>query len=354
MMKILDRYIAKTVIASTAFVVLVLLGIQSFLELVQQFRHIGQARYNVLDALLYVPMQLPAQLYQLFPMAGFLGCLIGLGRLSTSSQLIVMRASGISIARIAGSVLKAAILMIVLVTAIGEWVGPKWQQAASAMRRNALQTDDNTLKSTWIRENNTFTRVGTITKNNTIANITRYQFDHQNHLINASFAKTGRLEKNGQWRLYDLTNTLFLKDHTRVQQQSEKTVNLLLKPNLQVQIETDPTMQSFFDLQRAIGYRKTIGLSANQLIYILWQRLLQPITSLIMICLGVPFVFGSLRSSTMGVKVMTGVVVGFAFYMMNQLFGPVTLVYQYPPILAAVTPTVIFGVVLLVLLMRVR
>ena len=354
-MRVLDRYIRKTIYAAIALVVLILLGIQSFLQLVQEFRHIGQAQYGVLNALLFVPMQLPAQFYQLFPMAGFLGCLIGLGRLATSSQLIVMRASGVSIFRIAASVLKAAIPLVVIVTLLGEWVGPAWQQQSMAMRQHALHENKQVMPtSVWMHEGHVYAHVAQITSPKTIKDIVLYRFDDHKRLVSATYAKTGELLPDGRWRLFDLSQTLFSKRHTKVVKKKTMIFNLLLKPNLQVQAEMSAAEQSMLSLYRAIQYRHEIGLSSNQLVYALIQRMLQPLTTIVMICLGVPFVFGSLRSATIGVKVLIGVVIGFVFYMLNQLFGPVTLIYQFPPLLAAILPTLFFTMILIILLVRVK
>ena len=353
-MTILDRYIRKTLYGATGFVTLILLGIQSFLLLVQEFRHIGQAHYGVWDVFLFVPMQLPAQFYQLFPMAGFLGCLIGLGRLATSSQLIVMRASGVSIGRITFGVIKAAIVMIVVATLLGEVLGPFWQQKSLNMRQHALHPEEQTLpKSIWLRQGNTYMHIAHIDSPTTISDITQYHFNAQDRLKKVSFAQKGTLNSKGQWTLYQLRHTHFYQSHTKVTKDSKESVNLLLRPNLQVQVSVAPAQQTMANLYRTIRYRQAIGLSVNQLIYSFVQRLLQPFTALVMICLGVPFVFGSLRSATMGVKVLIGVVMGFAFYMLNQLFGPITLVYQYPPVLAALTPTIIFTLILFGLLARI-
>ncbi len=122
-MRILDRYIRTNVIWSTFLVVLVLLGIESFIEFIGELPLIGTHQYGILAVFTYVSMQLPADLYQLFPIAGFIGSLIGLGRLASTSELIVIRAAGVSIARIIWSVIKAALWMIIVVTIIGEWQG---------------------------------------------------------------------------------------------------------------------------------------------------------------------------------------------------------------------------------------
>src|SRR5579863_724466 len=100
-MRILDRYICSAVIIATGLVVLTLLGIESFIEFIGELPSMGVANYGILSVFAYVAMQLPSDLYELFPIAGFLGSLIGLGRLASTSELVVMRAAGISIARIA-------------------------------------------------------------------------------------------------------------------------------------------------------------------------------------------------------------------------------------------------------------
>ncbi|MCK1890503.1 LptF/LptG family permease, partial [Legionella pneumophila] len=50
---------------------------------------------------------MPYQVYLFFPIASLLGCLVGLGVLANHSELVVMRAAGISIGQITGAVLKA-------------------------------------------------------------------------------------------------------------------------------------------------------------------------------------------------------------------------------------------------------
>jgi lipopolysaccharide export system permease protein len=44
----------------------------------------------------------------------------------------------------------------------------------------------------------------------------------------------------------------------------------------------------------------------------------------------------------MAARVLMGILTGFGFYMANEVFGPVALVYQLPPLLGAVTPSVLF------------
>ena len=354
-MNILDRYISRTIISSTLMVAAVIIGIQSFLSMIQQLHDVGLKNYTMLHAFMLVPMELPVQFYQLFPMAGFLGAMIGLGKLSTSSELIVMRAAGVSMKRIAWSVMKAAILMVIVMTLLGEGLGPVWQQQAEKMRYRDLYPAQNAalLNSIWLHENNSFTHIHKLVDGHTMEGITRYSFSPDGHLLKATSAESGHYVK-GVWQLSHLTHTYFTKNKITTANEDRGDLHVIFQSNLQVQMKVSSAQKTLKDLYHTIQYRQTIGLGVTQFIFLFWQRLLQPLTTLIMISLAVPFVFGSYRDVSMGVRIMGGVLVGFIFYMMNQLFGPITLVYQFPPFLAAVMPTCIFFVISAVLLMRAK
>lgn len=347
-MKILDRYIRRTVISTTLLVSLAFAAIQAFLALVQEFQYIGTNHYTLSKAFIFVPMQLPAQFYQLFPMVAFLGTMIGLGRLSSSSQLIVMRTSGVSIARIVWSVMKAAIIMIVVMTILGEGMGPVWQQKAENIHQTALypSSSHGILKSIWLHHGSSFTHIGELKNDNTMSNVTRYQFGSDGQLQRATYAQSGQMV-NGQWTLFNMKSTLFKGENTQSKTQYTDVLHIPFQPVLQVQMNMASAQQTLVDLYRTIHYRQSIGLGVNQFIFSFWQRLLQPFTSLVMIALAVPFVFGSFRSTSIAARIMIGVLFGFVFYILNQLLGPITLVYQFSPLWAAIIPTCFFCFVLL-------
>ena len=70
---------------------------------------------------------------------------------------------------------------------------------------------------------------------------------------------------------------------------------------------------------------------------------MQPLATLVMIGLAVPFIFGSLRTVTMGLRILIGVIIGFSFYTLNEFLGPFSLVYQVSPFWAAAMPVILFA-----------
>ena len=71
-----------------------------------------------------------------------------------------------------------------------------------------------------------------------------------------------------------------------------------------------------------------------------------------MMLLALSFVFGSMRSVTMGARIMLGVITGFLFYLSNETLGPLAVVYNLPPLLGALGPSFIFAAIAMLQLRR--
>ena len=70
--------------------------------------------------------------------------------------------------------------------------------------------------------------------------------------------------------------------------------------------------------------------------------------------LGISFIFGPLRESAMGTRIVTGVIIGFAFTFVQKLLSPASLVYGFSPIIATLGPIVVCFVVGYFLFRRAR
>lgn len=353
-MKILDRYIAKSIYSTVLLMSVIVLAVQSFLQLLQEMGGVGKNGFTMADAFLFAAMQLPIQFYTLFPIVAFLSVLIALSRLSLTSELTVIRASGVSVFRLAKSVMKASIVVVAAVTLLCEMVGPQLSYFADSRERSILEGIDNNalLHSIWLHQKNTFTHIESLVGTDKIVGITRYHFDHDNQMVRAIQASQGRLEKP-YWELENLRESIFSPTEVTTIAQPNDQLHLDFQPKLEVMMEDDVRERSLSGLSNTIHYLKNSGLNSSGYQFAFWQRVFQPIATLVLICLAIPFVFGSFRDAKMGQQIVLGTCLGFIFYMLNQLLGPITLVYQVPAFLSACTPTLLFLLLALVLLARV-
>ena len=81
-MRILDTYIAKTIIGGTLMVLLVLGALLAFVDFIAELDDVGKGQYGMLQAASFVLLSLPKRLYELFPTAVLIGSLLSLGTLA--------------------------------------------------------------------------------------------------------------------------------------------------------------------------------------------------------------------------------------------------------------------------------
>lgn len=341
---ILQRYIAKTIVLASAMVIFAVLGLSFFIELLTELRDIGTGDYGFQQALMHVLLKLPHDLYQFFPMLVLLGGVLGLGILSAHHELIVMRTSGVPISKIIRAVLLAAFILIILATLLGELIAPRAIFLGEKLKQSAENEGQAvaTASGVWVHEGNNFLHIDRMIGRHHLEGVKRYEFDDKHHLLAAYYAKW-LIFQEGQWKLRNLVKTTFLENETISQAIPEGEWNLKLNPNLLNVGMIEPEQLS---LPKLLSYSKHLvknGLQATRFQFEFWRRIFQPLTTLVMILLAVPFVFGAPRSVTMGWRILFGVLIGFVFYILNAFLGQFSIVYQISPIIAALFPTLLFA-----------
>ena len=73
-----------------------------------------------------------------------------------------------------------------------------------------------------------------------------------------------------------------------------------------------------------------------------------------MMLLAVPFVFGSLRAASAGMRLGVSMVIGFAFYIFSQFFGSFALITAIPAFVGASLPCFIFMALMVFLIRRIN
>lgn len=343
-MNILDRYIAATALGLIAAALLLVLGVDFLFAYVHELGGIGRGDYHASTAFVYTALTIPGRLYTLFPMASLIGVLMALGLLASRSELIVMRASGFSILQIAASIAKVGLVLAVVVTLLGEFVVPKAEIAADSLKVRAKSAGQAVLtaRGTWIREGNDFIHIEKLLPRGVLQGVTRYQFNDQYQLEASTYVEQATY-KHGSWRLQNIRVSQISNTKIDTQRIPEQTWDKLINPGLLDILLSEPDDLSLVGLDRYIRYLTMNHVDANHYKLIFWKKILMPVSVIIMVLLGIPFVFGPLRQSSLGLRLLAGIVLGFVFYIASEIFGPLSLVYSFPPFLAAAAPLVLFA-----------
>ncbi|MBS0359258.1 MAG: LPS export ABC transporter permease LptG [Proteobacteria bacterium] len=353
-MKLIQRYVGKTIFSMIGLVVLLLLGVAIFILCISQISDIGRGDYGVLAALLYVLYHIPSELYQFFPVACLLGTLLGLGTLASHSELIVLRSSGVSIWQVTIALLKTAFLLIILVTIAAEIIIPPALNTAENRKADEISFGQTlrTPKGIWVHDKNNYIHIKSIFENGDMIGISRYEFGSNQQLEKASYASQGRYE-NDRWVMNNVAVSIIQNERVLAEHYDKQQWDISLKPKLLAIARIEPTEMPLNKLYRYTRQHYASISQSNYYELIFWQRIFQPVASLVMILLAIPFIFGPLRSATLGLRLIAGISVGFGFYLMNQLFGPLSLVYQLNPFIAAILPSVLVFIAAVWMLRRI-
>lgn len=354
-MNLLEKYIAKTVLGAIALVTLMLAGLQIFILLVNQLDDLGKGNFGIGEAAIYVLLQTPYQVYLFFPMASLLGCLTGLGIMANHRELLVMRAAGMSIGQVIIAVLKAALLLIVLVTITGETLVPELARYANDRRTMAMSRGQalRTAHGVWVRQGNDFVNIAQVQPGNRLIMVNQFHFDDAHALLFARNIREVHRQDNG-WQAIGISETRFGKEGTSVVQKPSDKWDVLLDAKVLGLSGTEPDEMSLIGLRNYVRIQQANHQNAHRYELAFWQRIGEPFTTVVMMLLAIPFVFGPLRQSSMGSKFLAGASVGFGFHLMNRFFGAVSQVFQWPAELVAFGPTCFFALLGLYLMRRVR
>jgi lipopolysaccharide export system permease protein len=334
----LDRYIGKSVLFAILGVLGVILGLASLFAFIDEMGEISDT-YTLMDATSFVLMTAPRRLYDMLPMAALIGCLIGLGALASSSELTIMRAAGVSVGRIVWAVMKPMLVLMVAGLLIGEYVAPVTEAQAQAARSLAQGSGDaqSARHGLWHRQGQEFIHINTVQPDGLLYGVTRYKFDDQRHMLSASFAKQANF-KTDYWLLKDVTTTLLHEGRTDTVFAPEERWDIALSPQLLSTVVLPPESLSMSGLYGYAHYLADQGLANGRYWLAFYTKILQPLVTVALVLMAISFIFGPLRSVTLGQRVFTGVLVGFTFRIAQDLLGPSSLVFGFSPLFAVLVP----------------
>ena len=356
MFGVLDRYIGKTIFTTIMMTLFMLVSLSGIIKFVDQLKKAGQGSYSAMGAGVYTVLSIPKDIQIFFPMAALLGALLGLGMLAQRSELVVMQASGFTRLQIALSVMKTAIPLVLLTMAIGEWVAPQGEQMARNYRAQQMYGGSllTTQQGLWAKDGHNFVYIERVKSDNDLAGISIYSFTPERRLQSVRYAASAQYDNEHKvWRLsqVDESNLSDQKQITGAQTVSGEWKTKLTPDKLGV-VALDPDALSISGLHNYVKYLKSSGQDAGRYQLNMWSKIFAPLSVAVMMLMALSFIFGPLRSVPMGVRVVTGISFGFVFYVLDQIFGPLSLVYNIPPILGALLPSATFFLISLWLMMK--
>jgi len=348
----LDRYVLIALLRGAAPVVLLLLGLFGFLELAEQLEDIGKGTYSTNDALRVAGLHLPRILIDLLPVTCLLGSIIGYGALAAAQELTVLRTSGWSVPRIAIPVIVLAAVVAAGVIVAQQWIIPRLEQEASALRVKTYASSTREDAAYWTRQDNRLLRVGGVEMGMVPVDIEVYELDPTGLVQTLTCAERADVIGPRDWVLRDVTTLRF--ESGGVSSSYEEVLPFVPDFNAEqifTLINADHALAPL-DLMRYVDHLRSNGLDSHRYEVLLWQQLSLPIGLIALSLLGLPVVMGSTRAMSLGARVAIGAAIGLGFYLTERLAMQLALLYHLPAPATGMLPDLVMLIIGLLLLNR--
>jgi lipopolysaccharide export system permease protein len=244
--------------------------------------------------------------------------------------------------------MKPALALVMVGLFVGEYILPDVERAARSYREQAMSEDDAYLPSrgVWYREGDVYMRFELV-QGGVIEGVTHYYYDSDLRLTRSLFARRAVFhdvsETNQYWMMEGVTLTEF--DGIRAVNVSERTSlrwDTGLQPDLLNSEQlVQPDKMSVAELSDKIRYMQEQGLNSAQFELGYWRKVLQPFATLALVFVAISFIFGPLREATMGMRVVSGLVIGIVFKFVQDLLSPASIVFGFSPVIAIILPILI-------------
>ncbi len=356
-MRILDRYFIGTVLLHSVMVLGVFLTLGGLFVFIGQQDDIGIGDYGAADALLFSLLNLPQQAFELMPIAVLIGALLGLGALARGSELVVIRAAGVSVLRVAASVATAGLILLLIAVALGEYLAPPLQKFARQQRAFSKFADVSFAGSgsAWVKDGDTMISVEEQTADNLFGGVFVFRFDGPQRVLSVGQAARATVaEGSRQWQLEGYRETRF--DGELVQASSAPRTMLTTRadPGFLGLAVSEPRQLPSLALLRLIRHLRANGLETQTYEFAFWSRIARTSAIVVVAILAIPFAFGPLRTSGAGARLVIGVLIGVAFFLVQRTLESGAIVFDVEPIVLAWIPTATLALLTAILIARTR
>lgn len=343
---IVYRYVALQILSGLVITTAVLLPLFSFLDLLDQLDDVGKGTYQIRDAFLYTAWLLPRRFIQLSPFIALLGTVVALGKLAAHSELNALRIAGMSPVRISLIPLGVGLVFLVVVALMEHFVAPQLQQKAIATRAVALDKSVELGRNLgiWSRDRRNVLRIGEMVHTRRAADVEIMVFDRDGLLESYIFAGNANFTASDMWELRGVTIKTMAGEQIKTVHMESMQWTSFVEPDQIPILTKSPESLSPVELFEHVRFLRATNQEANAFALALWRKAGGAITTIAMVLLSIPFVFGSVRTG-LGNKLVFAAMIGIGVYLFDQIVSNVGLMLHLSPALTALAP----GVLLVIL-----
>ena len=338
-------YMAKMFIIRTLAVLALLVLVLQALDLLgESGKILAQPGNGEAELWTYVSLRAPQLISRCLPFSVRLGTIITLATLNQNSEVISMKAGGLSAHQILAPLIVASMGVAVLSFVFNETlVAPatarltQWEKVDFG----PIPAESNIRTNIWVKDGNDLINARTVIgrgdnvqlRGVTIFNRSANELNSLMHGDEARFTGSG-------WLLTNVTR--FNVSTGSEEKQPELLVGDTIRPDQFTLSNVDADSLSIFALREAIAELEQAGRPTMSLKAGWWHKISGPMSSILMPLLGAVAAFGLARSGQLFIRAVIGMALGFTYFVADNFALAMGNIGAYPALLAAWAPFLLF------------
>lgn len=342
----LTLYLAKLFVARIVAVLAMLVLVLMMLDLLAKSGDILAVAGNGQAQLLtYASLRIPQLVSQFLPYSVLLATILTLLVLNQNSEVIAMKAAGLSAHQVLAPLLLSALVIAGISFAFNERIVTRATatlKAWEASEYGPIPNDAGVRSNIYLTDGRDILTATTLTGRGDgirMQGVTWYERGENGLIRNQVRAATARYANPG-WQLADVRQ--FSVETGDLEALPGRTVARGITPAQIDLAKVDPDTISFAALSASIDAYAASGRATAELRAKWWHKLSGPLSAVLMPLLGGIAAFGLARSGALFLRAIIGMALGFAYFVVDNAALAMGSFGGYPPFLAAWAPFILF------------
>ena len=344
--KTLTWYLARLFVTRIAAMLVMLVLVLQVLDLLGESGDILSYPANGEAQLMYyVSLRIPQLVARFLPYSVLLATIVTLATLNQNSEVISMKAAGLSAHQVLAPLLLTAAVISGAAFAFNETVVTRstaMLSAWSAVDYGPIPESSGVRSNLYLADGRDLMSARTLTgsgMNMVMTGVTFDRRDEQGRIIQEVRADRATYANPG-WKLEKPVS--FDVEATQVSRPASMTVGKGVTPQKILLAKVDASAENIFSLADSIDAMRTAGRRTSELEAAWWHKISGPLASLLMPLLGAVAAFGLARSGQLLIRSILGMGLGFAYFVLDNTALAMGNFGGYPPMVAAWAPFVLF------------
>jgi lipopolysaccharide export system permease protein len=278
----------------------------------------------------------------MFPYAVLIGSMLSLGAMSSDMEFISMQSAGVSISKIITIILIQAFLLSSIFYYVTDSVVPKYSNKAEMKKNFALNKKLIFNKNgVWFKDQNTFIKINEIYSDKKLSGIMIYGYDSNDSLSLIKNIRHAEFIDN-EWYLQEVNETIINNSLITKKYSKEYYTDTLVDRKL-INIKTHKSSSlSLANVSQNISYLMKNNLDADVQKKMYWEKIFMPLSTVVMLFLSMPFIFGKHRSANLSKRLVLGLFIGIGFFIVTSILPNLGMVFGILPFINVLLPHILF------------